>query len=108
MKIKLVKIALVCISLIFIGLTGRQALMHVSLIAVLLFALQTQIAGAEAAPTTGKDTRLHIGGCGGLYLLAEPGKLWVEIEKTDLHDGDTKQCGAEESLAFAAKNRFTE
>jgi len=34
-----------------------------------------------------KDTCLRIGGCGGLYLLAEPGKLWVEIDKTDQHDG---------------------
>jgi len=26
---------------------------------------------------------LHFGGCGGVYLLAEPGELWVEVEKYD-------------------------
>jgi len=87
MKVKVAIIALVCISLIIIGLTVRQAWMNVSLMVGLLFVLQTPLAGAETAPTTGKGTRLRIGGCGGLYLLAEPGKLWVKIEKTDLHDG---------------------
>ena len=26
---------------------------------------------------------LHFGGCGGVYFLAEPGDLWVEVEKYD-------------------------
>ena len=30
---------------------------------------------------------VRVGGCGGLYLLAEPGELWVDIEKKDRHDG---------------------
>jgi len=86
MKVKVARIVLVCFSLIIIGLTGRQTLIHVSLLAGLLFALQTPLAGAETTKT-GKDTRLRFGGCGGLYLLSETGKLWVEIEKTDQHDG---------------------
>jgi len=87
MKVRILRIALVCISLIIISLTGKQALMYVSLIVGLLFAIQTQTAGAETATAIGKDTHLCFGGCGGLYLLAEPGELWVEIDKTDLHDG---------------------
>ena len=29
------------------------------------------------------DATLHFGGCGGVYFLAEPGELWVELEKQD-------------------------
>jgi len=87
MKVRILKIALVCISLIIIGLTGRQALMYVCLIVGLLLAFQMRNARAETATTTEKDTRLRFGGCGGLYLLAEPGELWVEIDKTNLHNG---------------------
>ena len=86
MRVRVAKIALLYISLILIGLTGRQALIHVSLMVGLLFALRTRLARAETAAIR-KDTRLRIGGCGGLYLLAEPGELWVEIDKTDRHDG---------------------
>jgi len=28
---------------------------------------------------------LHFGGCGGVYLLAESGELWIEVEKYDLN-----------------------
>nr|MBC8427686.1 hypothetical protein [bacterium] len=87
MKVRILKIALVCISLIIICLTGRQTLMYVSLMVGLLLAFQMRNARAETATTTGKDARLRFGGCGGLYLLAEPGELWVEIDKTNLHDG---------------------
>ena len=31
---------------------------------------------------------VRLGGCGGLYLLAEPGELWVEIEKADRNRSD--------------------
>ena len=86
MRVRVAKIALLYISLILIGLTGRQALIHVSLMVGLLFALRTRLARAETAAIR-KDTRLRFGGCGGLYLLAEPGELWVEIDKTDRHDG---------------------
>ncbi len=44
---------------------------------LLCSAFQAQIEGPS----------LRIGGCGGLYLLAEPGELWVNIAKTDLHGG---------------------
>lgn len=38
---------------------------------------------ATAAPDNAPTRQL--GGCGGLYLLAGPGELWVEIEKQDLN-----------------------
>ncbi|HOH29558.1 MAG TPA: hypothetical protein PLC40_07785, partial [Candidatus Hydrogenedentes bacterium] len=28
---------------------------------------------------------LHFGGCGGVFLLAESGELWIEVEKYDLN-----------------------
>jgi hypothetical protein len=62
-------------------------LINISLIVSLLVVLQTPIAAAEQATTIKKNTGLRLGGCGGLYLLAEPGDLWVEIDKTDRHDG---------------------
>ncbi len=31
----------------------------------------------------GSDIPLLFGGCGGVYFLAEPGELWVEVEKRD-------------------------
>ncbi len=40
-------------------------------------------AASEPIPT--EAPVLHFGGCGGVYLLAEPGELWVEVEKYDLN-----------------------
>ena len=49
----------------------------VGLLAVVFFGSR---AGAEEWKT---DYRF--GGCGGVYFLAEPGELWVEVEKSDLN-----------------------
>jgi len=40
---------------------------------------------AESEAPHSEPTVLHFGGCGGVYLLAEPGYLWVEVEKYDLN-----------------------
>lgn len=44
-------------------------------------------AGQQAAPASneGPPIPLGIGGCGGVYLLAEPGELTVDVEKRDRH-----------------------
>ena len=48
--------------------------------------------GAAVERQTGLDAQmagtLSMGGAGGLYLLAEPGELWVEVEKRDLNARD--------------------
>jgi len=46
------------------------------------FSAAVDVVGAEWH----SDARL--GGCGGLYLYAEPGELWVEIEKSDRNRSD--------------------
>ncbi|NLV45770.1 MAG: hypothetical protein GXY07_14875 [Candidatus Hydrogenedentes bacterium] len=38
-----------------------------------------------AAAQSSEAPVLHYGGCGGVYFLAEPGELWVEVEKYDLN-----------------------
>jgi len=43
------------------------------------------INGGQAVIETGWVTDCRIGGVGGLYLLAAPGELWIEIEKSDLN-----------------------
>ncbi|MBM4035729.1 MAG: hypothetical protein FJ291_28655 [Planctomycetes bacterium] len=48
------------------------------------------LAGQPAAKETpvmigDHDFSPAIGGCGGVYFLAEPGELWVEVEKRDRH-----------------------
>ncbi len=48
--------------------------------AVLLFLAFSSVAEDTVDSWT---TDIRFGGCGGLYLLAEPGELWVEIEKSD-------------------------
>jgi len=80
----------------------RHHFMRVFAYAVL--ALATVSAGAENAGAAerpakergtvneGKDTGLLFGGCGGVYFLAEPGELEVEVVKRDrnLRDSDTE------------------
>lgn len=41
----------------------------------------------EVPENKGRETLLQFGGCGGVYFLAEPGELRVEIEKRDLKKG---------------------
>ncbi|MCP4644419.1 MAG: hypothetical protein GY851_28505 [bacterium] len=40
---------------------------------------------AEAEQQSTWTTDYRFGGCGGLYLLADPGDLWIDIEKSDLN-----------------------
>jgi hypothetical protein len=35
-------------------------------------------------------TEHRFGGCGGVYFMAQPGELWVELEKADLNRSDKK------------------
>ena len=52
--------------------------------AVALWVCFSAVAG-EAADTEAWSTEYRFGGCGGVYFLASPGGLWVEIEKCDLN-----------------------
>ena len=40
---------------------------------------------ADAPAADGWQTSFQFGGCGGVYFLASPGELWVEVEKRDLN-----------------------
>lgn len=47
------------------------------------------IAAAASMTAMAQETTtptVHFGGCGGVYLLAEPGEFWVEVEKCDLNN----------------------
>ncbi len=48
-------------------------------------ALSVAALSAAAASAAAPETTLFIGGAGGVYFLAEPGELVVEIEKRDLN-----------------------
>ncbi|MFP6582506.1 MAG: BNR-4 repeat-containing protein [Candidatus Hydrogenedentota bacterium] len=41
------------------------------------------LAGSVSADDTAWSADFRIGGCGGVYFLAEPGEFWVEVEKQD-------------------------
>lgn len=55
--------------------------------AALVFMLAGTLAGSVAA-SDDSDIELSIGGVGGVYFLAEPGELIVDIEKRDLNRRD--------------------
>lgn len=56
-----------------------------ALLICLLVAFNVIGAYGEATVPPSEAPVLHFGGCGGAYLLAEPGELWVEVEKYDLN-----------------------
>jgi len=45
---------------------------------------------ALASACVAAEPTLFVGGCGGVYFLAEPGELVVEVEKRDLNRRDTR------------------
>ncbi len=58
--------------------------LHV-LIACLLVVFYVIGAYGDATAQPSEAPVLHFGGCGGVYLLAESGELWIEVEKYDLN-----------------------
>ncbi|MFA6245175.1 MAG: hypothetical protein WC655_29800, partial [Candidatus Hydrogenedentales bacterium] len=56
----------------------------VTLIALTVFAATS----ASADDTQAWTTEHRWGGIGGVFLLPEPGELWIEVEKSDLNRSD--------------------
>lgn len=54
-------------------------------LAVVLLHVSGVPCAAEEESADGWTTPYRFGGCGGVYLLASPGELWVDIEKADLN-----------------------
>jgi hypothetical protein len=61
----------------------RDRVIRCAQIGALLAVVLIPAGAAIAAAHDGWSSDVRLGGSGGLYLLAEPGELWVEIEKAD-------------------------
>lgn len=67
-------------------MNGNRVFM--SLVCVFIMGFAQTVYAADASSSTDEifqEPVLHFGGCGGVYLLVEPGDFWVEVEKRDLN-----------------------
>lgn len=53
--------------------------------ALFFVAILLPLTGVQCEALSAWNSPVQFGGMGGVYLLAEPGELWVEIEKQDLN-----------------------
>jgi len=55
-----------------------------------LFAVLLTVFGICASGRASESKSILFGGCGGVYFYAQPGELWVEVEKQDINDKNHK------------------